>query len=75
MRKEAKVTGTSNDTAHGKSGALAPLARLKGRTRYQLLVRARTHAELVKIATPLQAASTDLGAVRVVFDMDPLSMM
>jgi len=27
VRKETKVTGTSNDTAHGKSGPLAPLAR------------------------------------------------
>ena len=55
--------------------ALAPLARLKGRTRYQLLLRARTHGELARLATPLQAAAADLGAVRVVFDMDPLSMM
>ncbi len=55
--------------------ALAPLSRLKGRTRYQLLLRARTHAELAQLAEPLMAAAKELGAVRVVFDMDPISML
>ena len=55
--------------------ALAPLSRLRGRTRYQLLLKARTHGELRRLASALQAVVPDLGAVRVVFDMDPLSML
>jgi primosomal protein N' (replication factor Y) len=55
--------------------ALAPLERLRGRTRWQLLLRAPTHAALRELTVALQAAATDLGPVRVVFDVDPVSMM
>jgi primosomal protein N' (replication factor Y) len=55
--------------------ALAPLARLRGRTRYQLLLRARTHREIARLAAVLQAEVSNLGPVRVVFDVDPISML
>jgi primosomal protein N' (replication factor Y) len=55
--------------------ALAPLERLRGRTRWQLLLRAPTHQALRELTVALQEASTDLGPVRVVFDVDPVSMM
>ena len=55
--------------------ALAPLARLRGRTRYQLLLRARTHREISRLAAVLQAEAANLGPVRVVFDVDPISML
>ncbi len=54
--------------------SLAPLERIKGRTRWHLLLRARSYATLRDLTLTLQQAA-DLGPVRVVFDVDPLSMM
>jgi primosomal protein N' (replication factor Y) len=55
--------------------APAPLSRLKGRTRWQMLLRAQTHPQLRQLVLPLQALAQTLGGVRVVFDMDPMSML
>ncbi len=55
--------------------APAPLSRLKGRTRWQMLLRAQTHPQLRQLVLPLQTLAQTLGGVRVVFDMDPMSML
>jgi len=55
--------------------APAPLTRLKGRTRWQMLLRAQTHGQLRQLVVPLQALAQTLTGVRVVFDMDPMTML
>ncbi|MHB8416672.1 MAG: replication restart helicase PriA [Myxococcales bacterium] len=55
--------------------SLAPLERLRGRTRWQLLLRAAARPALREVALALQAAATDVGPVRVVFDVDPVGML
>jgi primosomal protein N' (replication factor Y) len=65
--------GTSRASLLGP--APAPLTRLKGRTRWQMLLRAQTHAHLRQLVVPLQQRAQELTGVRVVFDMDPMSML
>jgi primosomal protein N' (replication factor Y) len=65
----------SSDKAALLGPAPAPLSRLKGRTRWQMLLRARTHSQLRQIVLPLQSSAQALRGVRVVFDMDPMSML
>ncbi len=55
--------------------APAPIERLRGRSRWQLLLRATNHAAVRSLAIELQEAADDVGPVRVVFDMDPVSML
>jgi primosomal protein N' (replication factor Y) len=55
--------------------APAPLTKLRGRTRWQLLVRAESHRQIRALVRPLQDSLPSLGPVRVAFDMDPLAML
>ena len=55
----------------------APLQKLKGKTRWLMLLKAPARAPLRRMVAALQAmvAQADLGKVRVYFDVDPLSML
>jgi primosomal protein N' (replication factor Y) len=58
--------------------AEAPLSRLKGRTRWQLFIKARSaHAlrRLAREARPDMARRGGHGAVRVSIDVDPVSTL
>ena len=56
--------------------APAPLSRIKGKTRWQIVLKGPTHASL---AGPLDAAEALLAelpqSVRVVLDVDPGAML
>ncbi|HUB06241.1 MAG TPA: primosomal protein N' [Myxococcales bacterium] len=67
------IAGKLRVTVLGPS--LAPLERLRGRTRWQLLLRAAARPALREVTVALQEAAADLGPVRVVFDVDPVGMM
>ncbi len=57
--------------------APAPLARIKGRWRWHLVLRAEDRAWLGRIAhfAARRAPHTSRGPIRVVFDRDPLSLL
>lgn len=56
--------------------APSPITRIKGRTRWQLVFKAPTHAAMFGILDALEAALAELpSAVRVVIDVDPGAML
>lgn len=56
--------------------AAAPIARIKGKTRWQLVVKAPSHAAMAKVVDALERAVADVpSSVRVVFDVDPAAML
>lgn len=56
--------------------AAAPIARIKGKTRWQLVLKAPTHAAMARTIDALEAALVDVpSAVRVVIDVDPGAML
>jgi primosomal protein N' (replication factor Y) len=56
--------------------APAPLTLLRGRTRWQLLLKAQTHRELVPLLVRAEQVSETLtGGVRLAIDVDPVGML
>jgi primosomal protein N' (replication factor Y) len=56
--------------------ALAPISRIRGKTRWQLLVKGPTHASLAPLLGRMEAALGDLpSGVKVVIDVDPGAML
>ncbi|HYO56729.1 MAG TPA: hypothetical protein VEU50_28470 [Archangium sp.] len=56
--------------------ALAPISRIRGRTRWQLLRKGPTHAALAPLLARLEAKLVDIpSAVRVTIDVDPAAML
>lgn len=56
--------------------APAPIARIRGRTRWQLLLKAPSHAALSPLLSRLEAKLAELpSSVRVVIDVDPAAML
>ena len=56
--------------------ALAPISRIRGKTRWQLLVKGPTHAALAQLLARVEAALADVpNAVKVVIDVDPGAML
>lgn len=56
--------------------APAPIARIKGKTRWQLLLKGPTHHSLARPLGALEAALSELpSGVRVVIDVDPGTML
>jgi primosomal protein N' (replication factor Y) len=56
--------------------APAPIARIKGRTRWQLLLKAPTHTALSPLLDEVESALEEVPAsVKVVIDVDPTAML
>ncbi len=56
--------------------APAPIARIKGKTRWQLVVKAPSHAAMARVIDALEAAAAETPrSVRVVIDVDPGAML
>ena len=56
--------------------ALAPIERIAGRTRYQVLLRGPDRAALHRVLSELELTMADLvGSVRTSFDVDPMELM
>jgi primosomal protein N' (replication factor Y) len=55
--------------------ALAPLAKLRGRTRWQLLVKGPNARSLVPVAEAIEVVARSLKGARASLDVDPLAMM
>ncbi|MGV3622695.1 MAG: replication restart helicase PriA, partial [Archangium sp.] len=56
--------------------AAAPIARIKGKTRWQLVLKAPSHAAMARTVDALEAAIADVHhAVKVVIDVDPGAML
>ena len=56
--------------------APAPIARIKGRTRWQLVLKAPTHTAMFRPLDAIEAALADVpSSVRVVIDVDPAAML
>ena len=56
--------------------AVAPIARIRGKTRWQMLLKAPTHAALAPLLARLEAKLVDIpSAVRVTIDVDPAAML
>ena len=56
--------------------APAPIARIKGKTRWQLLLKGPTHASLAPLAAEVLRAAEDVPAsVKVAIDVDPGAML
>lgn len=56
--------------------APAPIARIKGKTRWQLLLKGPTHGSLAPLLDVVEARLPDLpGSVKVVIDVDPTAML
>jgi len=53
----------------------APLARLKGRTRWHLWLRAPERKPLRQVVRGLQRAGAPVGRVRLTVDVDPVSAL
>ncbi|MBS2027564.1 MAG: primosomal protein N' [Deltaproteobacteria bacterium] len=54
----------------------APLVKLRGRTRWQLLLKARGHAAMNAVVQALEAAADELPpGVRASFDVDPVNLL
>ena len=54
--------------------APAPLAKLRGKHRYQVLLRAKDHAPLHRLGRALQAAH-DVAGVELAIDVDPVALL
>jgi len=54
--------------------APAPLAKVRGKHRWQLLLRARDHGPLHRVGRALQAAHRVPG-VQLSLDMDPVALL
>ena len=54
--------------------APAPIARVRGKHRWQLLLRAADHAPLHRVARTL-AASHEIRGVQLALDVDPVSLL
>jgi primosomal protein N' (replication factor Y) len=54
--------------------APAPLARVRGKHRWQLLLRSRDHAPLHRVARSLQA-SHEVAGVQLAIDVDPVALL
>jgi primosomal protein N' (replication factor Y) len=56
--------------------AKAPISRIKGKTRWQLVVKAPSHAAMARVVDALENAVGEVhSSVRVVFDVDPAAML
>jgi primosomal protein N' (replication factor Y) len=56
--------------------APAPISRIKGKSRWQLLLKGPTYAALVPLAQQVEAAAADIPSqVKVVVDVDPSAML
>jgi primosomal protein N' (replication factor Y) len=56
--------------------AIAPIARIRGKTRWQLLLKAPSHSALAPLLARLEAKLVDIpSAVRVTIDVDPAAML
>lgn len=56
--------------------AAAPIARIKGKTRWQLVLKAPSHAAMARTVDALEAAISEVHhAVKVVIDVDPGAML
>lgn len=56
--------------------APAPIARIKGKTRWQLVLKAPSHAAMARPLDALERALEELpGSVKVVIDVDPAAML
>ena len=56
--------------------APAPIARIKGKTRWQLVLKAPTHTAMFRTIDAIEAAMQEVpSAVRVVIDVDPAAML
>jgi primosomal protein N' (replication factor Y) len=56
--------------------APAPITRIKGKTRWQLVLKAPTHAAMFKTIDALERSLEDVpSSVRVVIDVDPAAML
>jgi len=56
--------------------APAPIAKIRGRTRWQLLVKGRSHSAMANVVAALEQAAERLeGGVRVAFDVDPVNLL
>ncbi|WP_232293135.1 replication restart helicase PriA [Stigmatella aurantiaca] len=56
--------------------ALAPIAKVRGRTRWQMLLKAPTHAALAPLLTRLEVKLEEVPAgVKVTIDVDPGAML
>jgi primosomal protein N' (replication factor Y) (superfamily II helicase) len=56
--------------------ALAPVSKVKGLTRWQLMLKAATHAELFVVLDAVETAAANLDrSIRVVVDVDPGALL
>jgi primosomal protein N' (replication factor Y) len=56
--------------------ALAPISRIRGRTRWQLLIKGPTHAAFAPLLARLESRLEELpSSVRVSLDVDPAAML
>jgi primosomal protein N' (replication factor Y) len=55
--------------------APAPLRKLRGRYRYQVLIKAGEMARLRKVVADIEAALEDTGSTQVICDIEPADMM
>jgi primosomal protein N' (replication factor Y) len=56
--------------------APAPISRIKGKTRWQLLLKAPTHSALTPLVLEVERALVDVpSTVKVVIDVDPGAML
>jgi primosomal protein N' (replication factor Y) len=56
--------------------ALAPIARIKGKTRWQLVLKAPSHAAMARTLDAIEASLVEVpSSVRVVIDVDPSAML
>jgi len=68
----ARRLATADPSVRLLGPAPAPIARIKGKTRWQLLMKGPTHAALAPLAAEVERVQADLPAsIRVVIDVDP----
>ena len=64
------------ETSVASGPAPAPIARIKGKTRWQLVLKGPTHAALAGPLDAIEQALADLpSSVRVAIDVDPGAML